>query len=360
MSGDAAEVLKRSRRVLDSIPKVQSEGERKASAVLLRSRGLLKADAEAKKRLELLELLPQGHGSGLDADMVDGLHAVEILARAPGKGGGGGGSPSMPTQSSSSECPYDVDKNGVIDNSEKLEGHSLAEVQVLAKGDKGDKGDTGDEGLPGLQGNKGDTGAPGTTLHSELTDVSPDQHHPQAHTLDSHSEKKLDSLAEKTPDAGVTIDACLIKDGKVADSNLLGGKTLAEVTDPAADIRVRNIEGIPTEVGYAAGNEAVPVKTKTGEQLEIKLQDIDVLLRTLLNTPLARLAVDSAGRLRIIIDVAGTATPVTLASTVLAAGTASIGVLGAGGVFPVDQRFELIQRANIEYNECQRSKFTFA
>jgi hypothetical protein len=45
----------------------------------------------AKESEELLEKLPQGHGSGLDADMVDGLHASEIIARAPGKGGGGGG-----------------------------------------------------------------------------------------------------------------------------------------------------------------------------------------------------------------------------------------------------------------------------
>jgi hypothetical protein len=27
---------------------------------------------------------------------------------------------------------------------------------------------------------------------------------------------------------------------------------------------------------------------------------------------------------------------------------------------PVDQRFEVMQRANIEYNECQRSKMTFS
>ena len=92
----AAEVLKRNRRLLDSIPKATTEEDRKVSAVLSRNRDLLKDDAEAKKRVELLELLPQGHGSGLDADTVDGLHAAEILARAPGgkggrSGGGGGG-----------------------------------------------------------------------------------------------------------------------------------------------------------------------------------------------------------------------------------------------------------------------------
>lgn len=91
MSEDAAEVLKRNRRLLTSIPKVQSEEERRVSETVLRSRDLLASNAKAEKGRELLELLPQGHGSGLDADMVDGLHASEIIARAPGKGGGGGG-----------------------------------------------------------------------------------------------------------------------------------------------------------------------------------------------------------------------------------------------------------------------------
>lgn len=56
-------------------------------------------------------------------------------------------------------------------------------------------------------------------------------HTPKAHTLDSHSEIKLDTLAEKTAAAGVTIDTCLIKDGKAADSNLLEGSTKAQVQD---------------------------------------------------------------------------------------------------------------------------------
>jgi len=44
----------------------------------------------------ILEVLPQGHESGLDADLLDGLHAIEIIAKAkvisiPSGGGGGGG-----------------------------------------------------------------------------------------------------------------------------------------------------------------------------------------------------------------------------------------------------------------------------
>ena len=54
---------------------------------------------------------------------------------------------------------------------------------------------------------------------------------PSAHTLDSHSELKLDTLAEKTATTGVTIDSCLIKDGKAADSNLLEGSNKASVQD---------------------------------------------------------------------------------------------------------------------------------
>ena len=60
--------------------------------VLKKNRELLRIQAEEMKREELLEMLPQGHGSGLDADTVDGLHAVEIIGKGQSAGGGGGGS----------------------------------------------------------------------------------------------------------------------------------------------------------------------------------------------------------------------------------------------------------------------------
>jgi len=60
-------------------------------AVIEQSKRLLRFHVDAEKSRELLESLPQGHGSGLDADMVDGLHAAEILAKARVSGGGGGG-----------------------------------------------------------------------------------------------------------------------------------------------------------------------------------------------------------------------------------------------------------------------------
>jgi len=61
-------------------------------AVIEQSKRLLRFHVDAEKSRELLESLPQGHGSGLDADMVDGLHAAEILAKARVSSGGGGGS----------------------------------------------------------------------------------------------------------------------------------------------------------------------------------------------------------------------------------------------------------------------------
>jgi len=80
------------------------------------------------------------------------------------------------------------------------------------------------------------TPAEGTSVNLARSDHvhgSPADWTPKAHTLDSHSEKKLDTLDEKTLDAGVTVDACLIKDGKVADSNKLEGSTKAQVQDHA-------------------------------------------------------------------------------------------------------------------------------
>jgi len=60
--------------------------------VLKKNRELLRAQAFEMKREGLLEMLPQGHGSGLDADTVDGLHAIEIIGKGQSAGGGGGSS----------------------------------------------------------------------------------------------------------------------------------------------------------------------------------------------------------------------------------------------------------------------------
>jgi len=105
---------------------------------------------------------------------------------------------------------YDPNDDGVVKDSDKLEASTKVQVQ---------------DHIP-----KAHTLASHSTkAHSELTGVSADQHHAQAHTLDSHSEKKLDQLDEKTPAAGVTVDGCLVKDGKAADSNKLEGSTKDQV-----------------------------------------------------------------------------------------------------------------------------------
>lgn len=74
-------------------------------------------------------------------------------------------------------------------------------------------------------------GSDTSLARSDHVHGSPASWTPAAHTLDSHSEKKLDTLSEKTLNAGVTVDTCLIKDGKVADSNLLEGSNKATVQD---------------------------------------------------------------------------------------------------------------------------------
>jgi len=66
------------------------------SEELERSQRLLdayKRKKEAEEAKRIFDLLPQGSGSGLDADTVDGLHAKEIIAKAsvPAIMGGGGG-----------------------------------------------------------------------------------------------------------------------------------------------------------------------------------------------------------------------------------------------------------------------------
>src|SRR4030043_90350 len=69
--------------------------EDRGRGALAKSRKLLAGVTSNQRIADLLRELPQGHGSGLDADKVDGLHAAEIIAKARIRvvgGGGGGGS----------------------------------------------------------------------------------------------------------------------------------------------------------------------------------------------------------------------------------------------------------------------------
>lgn len=87
--------------------------------------------------------------------------------------------------------------------------------------------------------------APDSTLLEGSSLATVQDHTPKAHTLDSHSEKKLDTLDEKTTDAGVTVDTCLIKDGKVADSLLLDGSNKTTVQDHTPKAHALDSHSVP-------------------------------------------------------------------------------------------------------------------
>src|SRR3990167_6858618 len=117
----------------------------------------------------------------------------------------------------------------------------------LGAGRQGETGPTGPQGDTGPQGPQGD---PGTTLHEELTDVTADQHHTEAHLVTTHSDEanylltsgaragstaaqqsfgatgvKADAIDESTAAAGIRIDDCLVKD----DDFFLGGQTSGDI-----------------------------------------------------------------------------------------------------------------------------------
>ena len=96
------------------------------------------------------------------------------------------------------------------------------------------------------------------------------------------------------------------------------------------------------------------------DALVVKQLDIDVLLRTLLNSPLMRTTISSTGALRVSDDNKSVGY-VTSGANIPTAGAPALGSGNWTYVWcgPVDQRYEMIQRGNIEYAECQRSKFTF-
>lgn len=167
-----------------------------AAEVLRRNRELLRAHKDSQESEQLLEKLPQGHGSGLNADTVDGLHAAEIMARAPGKGGGGSGSGGSGDMQ---KTVYDLNDNGVVDNSEKLNGHTEAQVQDHAPKEHGDEAHSlayalvtelaDHAALPDVHHAQAHTLASHSTkAHSELTGVTADQHHNQVHGDGDHSE----------------------------------------------------------------------------------------------------------------------------------------------------------------------------
>lgn len=77
------------------------------------------------------------------------------------------------------------------------------------------------------------------------------------------------------------------------------------------------------------------------------------LFKMLIQSPIGRLAIDSSGRLKMVIDLAGVATPVTQS------GTWSVTENGIWMMPTYSNDNIQFQLSFIEYNECQRSKFTF-
>jgi hypothetical protein len=94
MTEDAVKVMKRNRKLVRDGNVVMDNAKTEAEILIAKSKALVAEHARSQAAQGLLEILPQGPGSGLDADMVDGLHAAEIISKAAirGSGGGGGGS----------------------------------------------------------------------------------------------------------------------------------------------------------------------------------------------------------------------------------------------------------------------------
>jgi hypothetical protein len=80
------------------------------------------------------------------------------------------------------------------------------------------------------------------------------------------------------------------------------------------------------------------------------LNDLLQLLKMLIQSPIGRLAIDSANRLRVVVD------------TTVAVSQSGTWTISQSGVWMMPSWTPgniQQQLSNIEYNECQRSKFTF-
>jgi len=123
------------------------------------------------------------------------------------------------------------------------------------------------------------------------------------------------------------------------DGNLASIKSNTDKLD--ANLSTRATEATLSQVKQNTDRIPTSPATENGN-----LNDLLQLLKMLIQSPLGRLAIDNANRLRVAVDS-------SVAISATQSGTWNL------GNFPVDQRWEMIQRANIEFNECQRSKFTF-
>lgn len=104
------------------------------------------------------------------------------------------------------------------------------------------------------------------------------------------------------------------------------------------------------------------ISDSTGNNINPATDESIILLRRVVKLLESNAVVDLANRQRITIDSIGPATGITTTIPVSGTVTATVSscTIAAGGVFPVDQRWEIVDRATTAYNLGIRSKLTFS
>jgi len=111
---------------------------------------------------------------------------------------------------------YDTNDNGVVDNSEKLEGSTKAQVQDHAPKVHGNEAHTSNF----LSAESDPVFTAWDKDHADLTNVTPDQHHPQSHSITStsdHTSTATPGQILKADDNGLPVDATNT-DAEVSDA----------------------------------------------------------------------------------------------------------------------------------------------
>jgi len=247
---DAVEVVKKSRKIISDGNVSADNAKLEAQTLIAKNKALIAAHARSEAAKGLLEMLPQGHGSGLDADMVDGLHAAEIIAKAAVRGTGstgGGGSNGNATLIQGKE----VDVAGRVDDTILVYKTASDRYEHETKGAPGahasthENGGTDEISIAGLSGELADPQTPkahnqalGTitghdkAAHDALgidaatlegsTKNQVRNHDPKAHTHVEADITDLDHDAQKIK--GKTVDDAAIGDGKFLKYQTSGDK----------------------------------------------------------------------------------------------------------------------------------------
>jgi hypothetical protein len=153
---------------------------------------------------------------------------------------------------------------------------------------------------------------------------------------------------------------------KEADGNLAAIKAKTDNLDAKlSDIKTGTdkIPDAPAEE-HVAANDPHAVRLTDGSAFldprQVSIQELDALLRYMLQSGMFQTSVDSAGRLRVIIDVSGTATPVTESGTWNVGLSSGSNVIGGVTLSPYGQGMDLEQKMYLVYQGAQRDKMTFS